>query len=153
MLNGRRLSVVSHATAETAKTVSPSRTHGEVAAAKANEPLVSAVRLTAVCIPCLSSNCPTAAEPTANSSSARLASDTLLLQDRPPRSRARLSSGSATFDKHGLLGMRRQTKDELVTEDGGPQPHEEAIDLPYHPQNSTVGFFVRLRPTVFGYQF
>src|SRR5689334_10649242 len=72
MLSGSFDSVVSQASADTPKTTSPRITHGEVAAATASDPPCSDL-CRAPSIPCLSNTWPTAADPTANSSSSTLA--------------------------------------------------------------------------------
>src|SRR5579875_121966 len=108
MLSGIRDSAASHATADTAKTSSPSSTHGEVAARSASDPPSRAARAEATCMPCLSITCPVAAAATANSSSATF----VIVNWRLPGRRAGAgAAGRASWrsgvSESGDFGIRR----------------------------------------------
>src|SRR2546421_4518287 len=127
MDRGRLLRGASQATAEMANTTRPSSTHGEVAALIASEPPDSLARSVATVMPCLSSTWPTAADPTAKSSSTRLMADNL-----------GLLTPSGALDNEGLLGMRSHPQDELVAEERRPRPDQALVDLTHRPQLATV---------------
>src|ERR1039457_1466105 len=164
MLSGTRDSVASHATAEMPKTMSPNSTHGEVTALIASDRPAWA-RAVAICMPCLSITCPTAAEPTANSSSAMLAMVKRYLPDMVAslleRSVASCSGGptgatawrmpgcmsgscgspvSDDFDMHGVLRMRRKPQDVLIAEQGRPEADQRLVDLAGDPELLSVCF-------------
>src|SRR4051812_44220339 len=134
MFSGNRVSVVIQASADTPNTPSPTRTHGEVAAATGNDDAWPALTLSAApCMPYFSINWPLAAEPTANSSSTMVAADI-----RAFLGAARRSATSGSFDNDDLLGVRGQPQDELVAEEGRPHPDEQVVDRAHRAQLQPV---------------